>query len=93
MDKEFIEDLARKYANACEFRSDHKYDRESVFKGYIEGFATCLEDVLHFSEWMNLVCIRDNRHKWTYKGDNHSKKHSTSEMLEIWKTEVNKLKH
>lgn len=42
MDKEFIEDLARKYANASEFRSDHKYDWQSVFKGYIEGFETCL---------------------------------------------------
>lgn len=51
-----------------------------------------IEDVLHFSEWIDLVCLRDNRHKWTYKGDNHSKLYSTKEMLEIWKIEVNKLK-
>ena len=50
-----------------------------------------IEGVLHFSEWMDLVCIRNNRHKWTYKRDNHSKKRSTTEMLEIWKTEVDKL--
>ena len=51
-----------------------------------------IEDSLHFSEWTNLVCVRNGRHEWTYKGDKHSKKHSTSEMFEIWKTEVNKLK-
>lgn len=51
-----------------------------------------IEDVLHFSEWMDIVCIRGGRHKWTYKGTNHYKEHSTTEMLEIWKTEVNKLK-
>ena len=42
MDKEFIEDLARKYANACELRSDHKYDRQSVSKGFVEGFEACI---------------------------------------------------
>jgi len=40
MDKEFIEDLARKYANVCEFKSDFPHDWESVFDGYVEGFKT-----------------------------------------------------
>jgi len=41
-DKEFINDLARKYANTCEFRSDHNHDWQSVSNGYVEGFETCI---------------------------------------------------
>lgn len=42
MDKEFIEDLARKYANSCEFKSDFPHDYNSVKDGYIEGFKAAL---------------------------------------------------
>lgn len=42
MDDEFIEDLARKYANVCEFKSDFPHDWKSVFDGYKEGFKTAL---------------------------------------------------
>jgi len=35
---EFITDLARKYANVCEFKSDFPHDYNSVKDGFIEGF-------------------------------------------------------
>lgn len=35
---EFINDLARKYANTCEFKSDFPHDWSSVNDGFIEGF-------------------------------------------------------
>ena len=40
MEKEFIDDLARKYANVCEFKSDFPHDWHSVFDGFKEGFRT-----------------------------------------------------
>lgn len=38
MDKEFIEDLASKYAESCEFKSNFPHDYRSVKDGYVEGF-------------------------------------------------------
>ena len=40
MEIEFIKDLARKYANVCEFKSNFHHDWKSVNDGYIEGFKT-----------------------------------------------------
>ncbi len=40
IDGEFISDLARKYANICEFKSDFPHHWKSVFDGYNEGFKT-----------------------------------------------------
>ena len=35
---EFIKDLARKYANTCEFKSDFPHDYNSIKDGFVEGF-------------------------------------------------------
>lgn len=42
MDEDFIKDLARKYANTCEFKSNFPHDWNSVNEGYVEGFKTAL---------------------------------------------------
>lgn len=42
MDKEFITDLAIKYANVCRFKSDFPHHEASVKDGFIEGFETAL---------------------------------------------------
>lgn len=41
-EKEFIQDLAIKYANVCEFKSDFPHDWKSVKDGFIEGFETAI---------------------------------------------------
>ena len=38
-----------------------------------------------FVEWMNYNCVRAGEHEWTYRGDNYKNRHSTSELLTIWK--------
>jgi len=42
MDDEFINDLARKYANVCIFKSDFPHDWDSVYDGFKEGFKTAV---------------------------------------------------
>ena len=42
MEDEFIKDLARKYANVCEFKSNFPHDWNSVNDGFIEGFKTAV---------------------------------------------------
>lgn len=42
IETEFILDLARKYANACEFKSDFPHDWNSVNDGFIEGFKAAI---------------------------------------------------
>jgi len=38
--EEFINDLARKYANVSQFKSDFPHDYNSVHDGFTEGFKT-----------------------------------------------------
>lgn len=42
---------------------------------------------LDFAEWINIYGIRDGQHEWKYKGDNFTKKYSTKEMFDEWKTQ------
>lgn len=41
-DSEFIADLARKYANASEFKTNFPHDWNSTREGFEEGFRTAL---------------------------------------------------
>lgn len=42
MDNEFVSDLARKYANVCEFKNDFPHNWHSVNDGFKEGFKTAI---------------------------------------------------
>lgn len=41
-DKDFIEDLAKKYADVSQFKSDFPHDWPSTKDGFIEGFKTAI---------------------------------------------------
>ena len=43
------------------------------------------KEATKFAEWMNIVCIRSDKHVWLYEQDFYSKKYSTEEMYRIFK--------
>lgn len=44
------------------------------------------DDLFHFAEWMDIVCIRNGRFEWKYNKDNYTKVHTTKEMYKEWLT-------
>jgi len=51
----------------------------------IPNISIPLYDTLAFAEWIDINCVRNGEHKWTYRGDNFRKNHSTEDMYQIYK--------
>lgn len=48
-----------------------------------------IPSILDFAEWLDIYGIRADRHEWTWKGDNYTKRWTTREMFEKWQEEIN----
>ena len=53
----------------------------------IPDVSVSLFDTLAFAEWIDINCVRNGEHKWTYRGDNYRKNYSTEDMYRIYYNE------
>ena len=53
----------------------------------IPDVSVSLFDTLAFAEWIDINCVRNGEHKWTYRGDNYRKNYSTEDMYLIYYNE------
>jgi hypothetical protein len=40
-----IKKEAEKYSDRSQLRSNHRYDKKSVYDGFIEGYKQCIKDI------------------------------------------------
>lgn len=74
--------------------SPHKYDvvmhshdvyaYKEIAEAYVLTPEQLEEHSCGFSEWMDIVAIRDGQHEWKYKGDNYAKKYTTKELYQLY---------
>jgi len=44
-------------------------------------------DTLAFAEWVDINCVRHDKHIWSYRGDNYKVRYTTEQLYEIYYNE------
>ena len=60
---------------------------DNVNSPTVEQFLSQIDvtqEMLDFTEWIDINGIRDGQHEWKYKADNYKKRFSTQEMFDEW---------
>ena len=53
----------------------------------IHDVSVSLFDTLAFAEWIDINCVRNGEHKWTYRGNNFRSNYTTEELYRIYYNE------
>jgi len=53
----------------------------------IPDVSVSLFDTLAFAEWIDINCVRNGEHKWTYRGNNFRSNYTTEELYRIYYNE------
>ena len=49
--------------------------------------SVSLFDTLAFAEWIDINCVRNGEHKWTYRGNNFQGDYTTEQLYRIYYNE------